>query len=98
MKKETKERMRQKTKTRNKVKINICMGSACFARGNKNIIETVKRFIRKNNMQDSIELKGELCTGECDKGPNAKINDRIYHDLSETKILEILKRIEDEKL
>ena len=90
--------MSKKTKNRKQVEINVCMGSACFARGNKSIIETVKKYIRKNNMQNSIDLKGELCTGECEKGPNAKINGRIYHNLNEEKILEILKSIKYEKL
>lgn len=98
MKKETGKRMREQKKKQNKIEIAICMGSACFARGNKNIIENVKQFVQENNLQDRFELKGELCTGECDKGPNAKIDGNIYHRLNEKKILEILKRIKHEKL
>lgn len=90
--------MNRKNKRNKKVGINICMGSACFARGNKNVIESVKRFVQKNNLQKKIELKGELCTGECDKGPNAEVDGTLYHNLNEEKILEILKRIKNEKL
>jgi len=70
--------------------ITICLGSSCFARGNKEIIQIVKSFIKMNKMEDKIEFKGAHCFGECNKGPSIKINQKTFHSVSENNIFEIL--------
>lgn len=84
--------MREPEGNPNKVQINICMGSACFARGNKKNLNRVKKFIQKNDLSHKIDIKGELCTGKCEKGPNARINGQYYHDLNQKKIIDLLKK------
>jgi len=83
--------MRKTEGNTNKIQINICMGSACFARGNKKILKKVKNFIQKNNLSRKIEIKGELCTGKCEKGPNARINGQYYHNLNHKRIIKLIK-------
>lgn len=75
-----------------KTVITICLGSSCFARGNKEIIKIVKSFIVKNNLSEKIEFKGSHCFGECNKGPSIKINDKIFYTITENNIFNFLEQ------
>ncbi len=70
--------------------ITICLGSSCFARGNKSFLENIQNFLSENQLEDKVEFKGELCTQNCSKGPNIKICDCLYSDLDEQKIMGLL--------
>ena len=50
--------------------IKICMGSACFARGNSQNVETIENYIKENGLDAKIELVGSHCEGKCADGPN----------------------------
>ncbi len=52
----------------------ICMGSSCFARGNKQTLAVIKKYLKDRNMEGSIVFKGAHCTGICDQGPVLIIN------------------------
>ncbi|MCF6240115.1 MAG: NAD(P)H-dependent oxidoreductase subunit E [Bacteroidales bacterium] len=69
--------------------ITICMGSACFSRGSRNIADAVNNFFN-NNLPDNVFLSGSLCTGNCEKGPVMIIDDKVYKQLDEEKVIEIL--------
>lgn len=71
--------------------ISICMGSACFARGNSENITIIENFIKENNLDAKIELVGFRCEGKCAEGPNIYIDNKAYHNVTQEKILEILK-------
>lgn len=73
-----------------KTEIIICMGSSCFARGNKKTVSIIQDFLRKNNLYDQVFLKGNHCFGKCNAGPIIKINDKIYEGVTNEKIIEIL--------
>jgi NADH:ubiquinone oxidoreductase subunit E len=70
--------------------ITICLGSSCFARGNGAFMNTVKQFLADNDLEDSVVFKGELCSNNCNCGPNIKIGDTLYSELDEQKILATL--------
>lgn len=74
----------------NKIDLVICLGSSCFARGNKKIVQIVKEYIAENNLKDRVNFKGNHCFGYCERGPVVKINDRIHEEVSESSILNIL--------
>ena len=54
--------------------IKICMGSACFARGNSQNVETIENYIKENGLDAKIELVGSHCEGKCADGPNLYID------------------------
>ncbi len=62
--------------------ITVCMGSSCFSRGNATNAETVQNLIEKMGLQDKVEIRGCLCEGLCKKGPNVRINDTVYSNVS----------------
>lgn len=71
-------------------RIVVCMGSSCFSRGNNKNLEVIKDYIRKNNLNCSVNISGNLCEDKCSKGPNVKINERLYTDVEPNMLLEIL--------
>jgi len=73
-----------------KIELVICMGSSCFARGNKKILAVIQEYIKNHNLSDEIIFKGNHCFGKCNNGPNIKINDTLYEGVNEETILDLL--------
>lgn len=74
-----------------KTEITVCVGSSCFARGNKDMPKIIREFIVENNLEEKVNVKGSQCMGLCSAGPNVKINDKVYHRIDKFKIYQILK-------
>ncbi len=70
--------------------IKICMGSACFAKGNQENLEYIKEYIEGNNLDSEITIVGALCENKCDIGPRIIINDKEYTNVTKEKIKEVL--------
>ena len=72
--------------------IKICMGSACFARGNDKNAEIIENYIKDNNLYAKVDLFGARCENKCESGPNIYVNDECYTNAEDViKILEGLK-------
>ncbi len=71
--------------------IKICMGSACFAKGNQENLEFIKQYIEENNLDSEITIIGSLCENKCEKGPRIIINDKEYTNVTPDCIEKILK-------
>lgn len=75
-----------------KPEIVICMGSSCFARGNKTHLTLIEKYLNERALTDKVDLIGSCCEGACDKGPNIKINGRAFHGVDEGALLDLLDR------
>ena len=73
------------------MKITVCMGSSCFARGNDQNLEFIEKYIKENGLEAEIELAGNRCEGKCATGPNIIIDDVEYTEMNEEKLEKILK-------
>jgi NADH:ubiquinone oxidoreductase subunit E len=71
--------------------IKVCMGSACFAKGNQENLEFIKQYIEENNLDTEITITGSLCENKCDIGPRIIINNKEYTQLTIQDLEEILK-------
>lgn len=74
-----------------KIEIIICLGSSCFSRGNKSLINVINNYLQENNLKDKVIFKGARCFGNCENGPMIKINDKLFEGLTADKLTEILK-------
>lgn len=72
------------------MKITVCMGSSCFARGNAENLDFLEKYIKDNNINAEIELIGSRCENQCEKGPNIIINNKEYNNVSIKRLEEIL--------
>ena len=74
--------------------IKVCMGSACFAKGNQENLDFIKQYIEKNNLDSEIIIAGSLCENKCEKGPRIIVNDKEYTNVTTEDLSEILKEIQ----
>ncbi len=70
----------------------ICLGSSCFSRGNKDVVMYVRDYLKKHHLEDRVIFKGSRCMGMCSNGPNLKINDRLIENVSVSVIESILEK------
>ena len=61
-----------------KLQVELCMGSSCFARGNSASLSDLEAYINENGLEDRVELGGHLCLGKCNTGPHRRIGDKEY--------------------
>jgi|GEM_PF-178637 len=73
-----------------KREIVICLGSSCFARGNKSLLKIIQRYINQHGLTDKVLFKGDHCFGDCSTGPNLKIGGKIFNEITEENIHHIL--------
>ena len=65
-----------------KIEMHICMGSSCFSRGNRDVVNYIRDYLKRNHLEDRIVFKGARCMNLCSNGPNLKINDRIIEGVN----------------
>jgi NADH:ubiquinone oxidoreductase subunit E len=73
--------------------IKVCMGSACFAKGNQENLEYIKEFIEENDKDAEISISGALCEGKCEAGPRIIVNCTEYTEVTKEKLEDILKNL-----
>ncbi|MEI6286119.1 MAG: (2Fe-2S) ferredoxin domain-containing protein [Bacillota bacterium] len=76
-----------------KSEISICLGSACYARGNAENLKMIEDFISANKLNIAIDLVGSLCTGKCDKGPYITVNQKEFFEVDALKLEEIFEEL-----
>ncbi len=73
-----------------RIEMQICLGSSCFSRGNKDVVMFIREYLRKNHLDDKVIFRGARCMGRCSNGPNLNINGIITEDVTLSKIESIL--------
>jgi len=64
------------------VEMHICLGSSCFSRGNKEVVMFIKEYLRKHHLEDKVIFKGARCMGNCSKGPNIKLQEKLREGIT----------------
>lgn len=72
------------------IDITVCLGSSCFSRGNRDVLEIIKSFIKQHHLENEVFFHGDLCTGHCENGPILKIDNQLFENVSIENIDEIL--------
>lgn len=75
-----------------RIEMQICLGSSCFSRGNRDVVAFIREYLRKNHLEDRIVFKGARCMNLCSNGPNLKINERIIEGVTLSGIEGILEK------
>jgi len=73
-----------------KKEVVICLGSSCFARGNKHLVKIVNDYLRDRNLLNDVRFHGERCFGQCAVGPSLKLDGIIMEKLNEESIIKLL--------
>jgi NADH:ubiquinone oxidoreductase subunit E len=75
-----------------RIEMQICLGSSCFSRGNKDVVMYIREYLKRNHLDDKVIFKGSRCMGHCTNGPNLRINGIITEDVTLSKIEGILEK------
>ena len=75
-----------------KLVVELCLGSSCFARGNSQTLQALEAYLKEEGLSNQDELAGHLCLGNCSKGPNLRIDNETYSGLDTASVLELVKR------
>lgn len=59
------------------LQVTICVGSSCHLRGSYYIIRTFQDLIKKNKLEDKVELKASFCLGNCTQGVSVKVGEEF---------------------
>ena len=73
--------------------IKVCMGSACFAKGNQENLEFIKEYIEENNLDTKITIIGALCENKCNEGPRIYIDNVEHTQVTREKLEKLLKEL-----
>ena len=83
-----------------KYNISICMGTACFVKGAKELVERAKERLGIEEGQTSEDGKFSLetmrCVGACGLAPVFTINDEVYGKATVKKLDEVLDSLMNE--
>ncbi len=73
------------------VDIAFCMGSSCFSRGSNHGLTQVQDYIKTHGLEHRIHLRGHLCQGQCQEGPNIMINGEAHPGVDASVVLDLVK-------
>ncbi len=82
------------TAPRGEYTIRVCMGTACYVRGGKKILDRIKDILEIEVGQTTADNKFTLelmrCIGACGLAPAISINDKVYKQVNPERLNEIL--------
>lgn len=72
--------------------VTICFGTSCFVKGSQKILQSLTKYMKKNKVEDRIEVQATFCYEECDKGPVVKVGDTIIEKCTKDMLLEAVEK------
>lgn len=75
--------------------IRVCLGTACYVRGGKKIVERVRKLlgidVGETTPDGKFSFEVMRCAGACGLAPVITINDKVYKQVNPDKLQVILK-------
>ena len=75
--------------------IRVCLGTACYVRGGKKIVDRLKNLLEievgETTQDGKFTLEVMRCIGACGLAPAITINDVVYKQVNPDKLVSILK-------
>ena len=62
--------------------ITICLGSSCFSRGNKDVVDAIQEYLEDIGMKENTNFKGGHCFGNCAEGPVMIVNGKSFKNIT----------------
>jgi NADH:ubiquinone oxidoreductase subunit E len=84
------------TEPRGENVIRVCMGTACYVRGGKKIIEKLQEIlgvkVGGTTKDQKFTLEVMRCIGACGLAPALTVNDRVYKRINPDKLQSIIEK------
>ena len=85
---------------RGKYVISVCLGTACYVKGSKRVLDKVKDILSidlNETTEDGLfTIEAKYCLGCCGLAPVMMINEKVYEKLTTKKIVEIINNLRAE--
>lgn len=76
--------------------INVCMGTACYVRGGKALLDAICKTtqidVGGTTPDRRFSLKVARCFGACGLAPAVMIDDEVYHRVKPTRVQSVLEK------
>jgi NADH:ubiquinone oxidoreductase subunit E len=76
--------------------IKVCLGTACYVRGSKKIVEKFKEILHlevgETTSDGKFSLEVMRCIGACGLAPAITINDKVYKQVNPDKLQSIVEK------
>lgn len=83
------------TKPKSKYNIRVCLGTACYVRGGKKIVDKLQELldieVGEMTPDGKFSLEVMRCIGACGLAPAITINDEVYKQVNPEKLDKLLK-------
>ncbi|MBE5769472.1 MAG: (2Fe-2S) ferredoxin domain-containing protein [Clostridiales bacterium] len=66
------------------MKITICIGSSCHLKGSRQIVQELQSLVAQHDLKDQIELAGQFCMGNCQRGVCVTVDEDTFSLTPET--------------
>ncbi|MCL6591479.1 MAG: NAD(P)H-dependent oxidoreductase subunit E [Firmicutes bacterium] len=84
------------TKPRGENTIRVCLGTACYVRGGKKIVERLREIlgieVGDTTSDGKFTFEVMRCIGACGLAPAITINDRVYKQVNPDKLQSIIEK------
>ncbi|HBQ63798.1 MAG TPA: NADH-quinone oxidoreductase subunit NuoE [Clostridiales bacterium] len=84
------------TKPRGENTIRVCLGTACYVRGGRKIVERLQDIlgieVGETTQDQKFTLEVMRCIGACGLAPAITINDRVYKQVNPEKLQTIIEK------
>lgn len=88
-------------KPRGRKVVKVCLGTACYVRGSKKVLETLQNEfnIKSGDTTEDLAMTLETvgCVGCCGLAPVATVNDEVIGEIGSTKLGQLIKSIREEQ-
>ncbi len=82
------------TKPKGKYTVSICLGTACYVRGGKDVLQKLKEVLSmdvgETTKDKMFSLQVMRCIGACGLAPAMMINNKVYKQVNPNKVQAIL--------
>ncbi|MDR2642555.1 MAG: [FeFe] hydrogenase, group A [Planctomycetaceae bacterium] len=76
------------------VKVTVCVGTSCFARGSEDLLKEIEDFVQAGALGNVLQVEAAFCMESCDKGPMVLVGEEVInHATPEIVIAEIKKQL-----
>lgn len=79
--------------------VNVCMGTACYVRGSKNIMETIENELgikdTETTKDGKVTLSATRCIGACGLAPVFSVDGQIHGNADVNKTRKIIKDLKE---
>lgn len=69
-----------------KLEVKVCVGSSCHVKGGSKTLKVLESLIDEANLAPRIDLKADLCLGNCLDAPNVVVDGEVHGGVTPERV------------